>query len=79
MALSPMRHVANTVHKRSEFVSLLVAQVASELLFQFGLQALDLSFCSQLSDAPFEAGCLCIASEYAQQARYVLSTAYSLY
>lgn len=30
-------------------------EVASELLFQFGLQALDLSFCSQLSDAPFEA------------------------
>lgn len=30
-------------------------EVASELLFQFGLQALDLSFCSQLSDAPFQA------------------------
>ena len=31
-------------------------QVAAELLFQFGLHALDLSFCSQLSDTPFEAG-----------------------
>ncbi|CAK9036949.1 unnamed protein product [Durusdinium trenchii] len=30
-------------------------EVACELLFQFGLQALDLSFCSQLTDAPFEA------------------------
>ena len=72
MAPSPMRHVANIAHKRSEFASVLVAQVASELLFQFGLQALDLSFCSQLSDAPFEAGCLCAASEYSQQALYSL-------
>ena len=32
-----------------------VDQVAGELLFQFGLQALDLSFCSQLTDLPFEA------------------------
>ncbi|CAJ1344245.1 unnamed protein product [Effrenium voratum] len=30
-------------------------EVAAELLFQFGLQALDLSFCSQISDTPFEA------------------------
>jgi len=30
-------------------------EVAAELLFQFGLHALDLSFCSQLSDTPFEA------------------------
>ena len=34
--------------------------MAAELLFQFGLHALDLSFCSQLSDTPFEAGHLFI-------------------
>ena len=31
-----------------------ICQVAGELLFQFGLQALDLSFCSQLTDLPFQ-------------------------
>lgn len=38
-------------------------EVASELLFSFGLESLDLSFCSQITDAPFQARPACVLRE----------------
>lgn len=38
-------------------------EVASELLFSFGLESLDLSFCAQITDAPFQASPLSLLRE----------------
>eukprot|EP00927_Polykrikos_kofoidii_P017998 TRINITY_DN18265_c0_g1_i1.p1 TRINITY_DN18265_c0_g1~~TRINITY_DN18265_c0_g1_i1.p1 ORF type:complete len:784 (+),score=109.01 TRINITY_DN18265_c0_g1_i1:205-2556(+) len=41
----------------------IVDEVASELLFSFGLEVLDLSFCDKITDAPFQARFSCSLRE----------------